>query len=158
LQLLINSPPFLNLFKEFGDLMGQRGAGVPETGGGTTPLVDATVRFFKEFMVDESASTQRQSQPATGRTSRAADEEKKDNNVTDSFEPVYLYDAMKEKRHLRPLLVRSPAHVAAPCCWFVYRTANSTMRKSFFVYTLTLSTKSFPRYSLVTSLLVLHLI
>ncbi|KAI0267252.1 hypothetical protein BGY98DRAFT_1180882 [Russula aff. rugulosa BPL654] len=76
----------------------------PETGGGTTPLVDATVRFFKEFMVEESASTQRQSQPATGRTSRAADEEKKDNNVADSFEPRYLYDAMKEKRQLRPLL------------------------------------------------------
>jgi hypothetical protein len=116
LQLLINSPPFWNLFKEFDDLKGQRGAGVPETGGGATPLVDATVRFFKEFMVDESASMQRQSRPATGRSSRAADEEKKDNNVADSFEPVYLYDAMREKRELRPLLVRSPAHVAAPCC------------------------------------------
>jgi ubiquitin carboxyl-terminal hydrolase 10 len=116
LQLLIYSPPFWNLFKEFDDLKGQRGAGVPETGGGATPLVDATVRFFKEFMVEESASTQRQSQPATGRSSRAADEEKKDNNVVDSFEPTYLYDAMKEKRQLRPLLVRSRAHITAPCC------------------------------------------
>jgi Family of unknown function (DUF6535)/Ubiquitin carboxyl-terminal hydrolase len=116
LQLLINSPPFWNLFKEFDDLKGQRGVGVPETGGGATPLVGATVRFFKEFMVEESASTQRQSQPATGRSSRAADEEKKDNNVVDSFEPTYLYDAMKEKRQLRPLLVRSRAHITAPCC------------------------------------------
>ncbi|KAI0260986.1 hypothetical protein BGY98DRAFT_1116470 [Russula aff. rugulosa BPL654] len=86
LQLLINSPPFWNLFKEFDDLKGQRGAGGPETGGGATPLVDAT------------------SQPAAGRPSRAADEEKKDNNVADSLEPTYLYDAMKEKRQLRPLL------------------------------------------------------
>ena len=116
LQLLINSPPFWNLFKEFDDLKGQRGAGDPETGGSATPLVDATVRFFKEFMVEESASTQWQSQPATGRTSRAAGEEKKDNYVADSFEPRYLYDAMMEKRQLRPLLVRSRAHVAVPCC------------------------------------------
>jgi hypothetical protein len=116
LQLLLNSPPFWNLFKEFGDPKGQRGAGVPETGGGATPLVDAMVRFFKEFMVEESASTQLHSQPATGRSSRAADEEKKDNNVADSFEPRYLYDAMMEKRQLRPLLVRSRAHVAGPCC------------------------------------------
>jgi hypothetical protein len=112
LQLLVNSPPPWNLFRELADLNGQRGAGFPQTGG-ATPLVDATVRFFKEFMVkDKLPSTQKQSQLAAGRTSRA-DEEKKDNNVVDSFEPTYLYDAMKEKRQLKSLLVRSRAHVAA---------------------------------------------
>ena len=115
LQLLVNSPPSWNLFRELGDLKEQRGAGFPETGGGTTPLVDATVRFFKEFIVkDKSPSTQQQLQLAAGRTSRA-DEENKDDNVVDSFEPTYLYDAMKEKRQLKPLLVRSRAHVAASC-------------------------------------------
>jgi len=110
-QLLVNSPPF----RELVDLKGQRGAGVPETGGGATPLFDATVRFFKEFIVEEeSPSTQQQSQPATGGTTRA-DGEKKDDNVVDSFEPTYMYDAMKEKRQLKLLLVRSRAHVAA-CC------------------------------------------
>jgi hypothetical protein len=104
LQLLVNLPPFWNLFRELGDLKGQRGARVPETGGGATPLVDATVRFFKEFIVEESPSTQQPSQPATGETSR-----------TDWFEPTYLYDVMKEKRQLKPLLVRSHAHVAASC-------------------------------------------
>ncbi|KAI0272070.1 hypothetical protein BGY98DRAFT_922339, partial [Russula aff. rugulosa BPL654] len=79
LQLLVNSPPFWNLFRELGNLEEQRGAGVPGTGGSSTPLVDATVRFFKEFM-------------------------KKDDNVVDSFKPTYLYDAMREKRQLRPLL------------------------------------------------------
>ncbi|KAI0264534.1 hypothetical protein BGY98DRAFT_1192135 [Russula aff. rugulosa BPL654] len=83
LQLLVNSPPFWNLFKELDNLKGQRGAGVPQTGGGVTPLVDAT--------------------PAAARTSRA-DEEKKDDHVVDSFEPTYLYDAMREKRQLIPLL------------------------------------------------------
>ncbi|KAI0267937.1 hypothetical protein BGY98DRAFT_925384, partial [Russula aff. rugulosa BPL654] len=79
LQLLVNSPPFWSLFRELGDLKAQRGAGVPETGSGATPLVDATVIFFKEFL-------------------------KKDDNVVESFEPTYLYDAMKEKRQLKPLL------------------------------------------------------
>ncbi|KAI0274587.1 hypothetical protein BGY98DRAFT_920575, partial [Russula aff. rugulosa BPL654] len=69
----------------------------------STPLVDATVRFFKEFMVEEAPSTQQPSQLAASGTSRV-DEEKKDDNVVDSFEPTYLYDAMREKRQLRPLL------------------------------------------------------
>ena len=113
LQLLVNSPPFWYLFRELGDLKRQGGLGAPTaTSGGATPLVDATVRFFKEFIVEESPSTQQQSQPATGGTSRAS-EEKKDDSVVDSFEPRYMYDAMKEKRQLKPLLVRSRAHVAA---------------------------------------------
>ena len=102
LQLLVNSPPFRNLLKELGDLKMQRGAGVPETGGSATPLVDATLRFLKEFIVEES-------QAATGGTSRA-DEEGKE------FEPTYMYDGMKEKRQLKPLLVRSRAHVALLIC------------------------------------------
>jgi hypothetical protein len=114
LQLLVNSPPFWNLFREM-DHLKERGAGVPEAGGGATPLVDATVRFLKEFLVEEeSPSTQQQSQPDTGGTSRAG-EDKKAYNVVDSFEPTYMYDAMKEKRQLKPLLVRSRALVAASC-------------------------------------------
>ncbi|KAN0103981.1 hypothetical protein V8E52_011434 [Russula decolorans] len=96
LQLLVNLPPFWNLFRELDDLKDQHGAGVPETGGGggATPLVDATGRFFKEFIVEEkSPSTQQQSQLATGGTSRA-----------DLLRPTYMYDAMKEKRQLKPLL------------------------------------------------------
>jgi ubiquitin carboxyl-terminal hydrolase 10 len=115
LQLLVNSPPSWNLFRELADLKAQRGAGFPETGGGATPLVDATVRFFKEFIVkDKSPSAQQQSQQAAGRTSRV-DEEKKDDKIDDSFEPTYLYDVMKEKKQLKPLLVRSHTHVAASC-------------------------------------------
>jgi hypothetical protein len=115
LQLLVNSPPFWNLFRELGNLKGQRRTAVPETGGGTTPLVDATVRFFKEFIVQEdSPSTQQLSQLAASGTSRV-DEEKKDDNVVDSLEPTYLYDAMREKRQLRPLLVCSRALVVTSC-------------------------------------------
>jgi ubiquitin carboxyl-terminal hydrolase 10 len=112
LQLLVNSPPFWNLFRELGYLKEQRGAGVPEAGGGATPLVDATEIFLKEFLVgEESPST---SLPDTGGISRA-NEDKKGDNVVDSFEPTYMYDAMKEKRQLKPLLVGSHALVAASC-------------------------------------------
>jgi hypothetical protein len=115
LQLLVKSPPFWNLFRELGDLSGRRGAGVPETEDGARPLVDATMRFFKELIVEEEPhSTQQQSQPATGGTSRV-DEEKKGEDVFSSFEPTYLYDAMKEKRQLKPFLVRFCAHIAASC-------------------------------------------
>ena len=104
LQLLVNSPPFWDLFKNLGDLKR-----LPDTGGVVTPLVDATVKFFKEFVVDESPSTQQQSQRATGGTSRT--DEEKGNNVDASFD---LYDTMKENRKLKPLLVRSCDHVSAP--------------------------------------------
>ena len=113
LQLLVNSPPFWDLFKDVGELEKQRGASVPEAGGVVTPLVDATVKFFKEFIVEEELpSTQQQSQAATGGTSEA-DEEKGDNDVA-PLNPTYLYNAMKEKRQLEPLLVRSRGHVSAP--------------------------------------------
>ena len=111
LQLLVNLPPFWNLFKELRDLKGRRGARVPGTGGGAMPLVDTTIRFFEEFMVgEESPAAQQQPQMPTGGTS--ADEERKDDSIVNSFEPTYVYDAMKEKRQLKPLLVRSRAHVA----------------------------------------------
>jgi hypothetical protein len=110
LQLLVNLPPFWNLFRELDHVKAQRGA--PETGV-ATPLVDATVEFFKQFLVeDESPSTQQPSHPATEGTSRV-DEERKGDNIVDSFEPTYLYDAMKEKRQLKPLFVRSSDHVVA---------------------------------------------
>ena len=105
LQLLVHSPPFWNRFRELGDLKERRGADVPDTNGDATPLVDATARLFKEFSVEES-------QPVTGRKSRT-DGEKRDKNNVDSFEPTYIYDAMKEKRQLKPLLVRSHVHVEA---------------------------------------------
>jgi hypothetical protein len=114
LQLLVNFPPFRDLFREPGYPKEQLGAGVPETGSGATPLVNATVRFLKEFLVEESPSTQQQSPPDTGGTSRA-DEDKKAYNVVDFFEPTYMYDAMKEKRQLKPLFVRPVAHVAPSC-------------------------------------------
>ena len=132
LQLLVHSLPFWNLFKELGYLKGQRGAGVPEIGD-ATPLTGATMRFLEEFMLKEKELP---TQQAAGGKLRE-DEEKKELNAVDAFEPTYLYDAMKEKRQLRGLLVRSCAALGPPFTdlyWRnVFRMASSRMRKSFSV-------------------------
>jgi ubiquitin carboxyl-terminal hydrolase 10 len=108
LQLLVHSPPFRNLIQELGDVKGQRAVWGLEMGGGATPLVDATMRFFEEFMFkEEPPPTQRPPQQAARGKLMEDEEEKKENKVLDSFEPTYMYDAMKEKKKLKDLLVRS---------------------------------------------------
>ncbi|KAF8471381.1 hypothetical protein DFH94DRAFT_637134, partial [Russula ochroleuca] len=103
LQLLVHSPPFWNLFRELGDLKGQRGAGDVEADDGATPLVDATLRFFEESRFMEPLPMQQPAQQAA-RGKPREDEEAKKHDAVDSFEPMYLYDAMKEKRKLKDLL------------------------------------------------------
>jgi hypothetical protein len=109
-QLLVNSPPLWNLFRQLGDLKGQRGTGCPESGGGATPLVDATIRLFDEFMnkEEEPPPTRRQPRQIAGGKPREG-EEAKEPDVVDSFEPTYVCNAMKEKTQLKSLLVRSHA-------------------------------------------------
>ena len=112
LQLLVHSPPVWDMFRRLGDLKGakgQRGVVGPETGGCATPLVDAMVRFFEEFVFEEkeAPTTQQPLQHSAKGKPSEDEEEKKDNRVVSSFEPTYLYDAMKEKRQLKTLLVRS---------------------------------------------------
>ena len=140
LQLLVHSPPFWHLFRELGNLKGPRGAGVPETSDGATPLLDAMLRFFEEFRFKEKDQPPAQEPPqqvAGGNVSEAGETKKEIN--ADSFEPSYMYHAMKEKIQLKKLLVRFRAtyrlllltHAGLMC-----RTmANSRMRKSFSVST-----------------------
>jgi hypothetical protein len=106
LQLLLHSPPFWNLFRKLGDLNRQRGAGLPETGDSATPLADATVKFFDEFIFKEEPPSQLPQQAAGG-ILKEAEESTKEHGVKGPFEPSYLYDVMKEKEHLKGLLVRS---------------------------------------------------
>ena len=117
LHLLVHSSPFWDLFKELGDLKGQREAGGPDTGGCATPLVDATVRFFEEFVFKEEGppTTQQPLQLAAKGKQGEDEEEKEVSKVVDSFEPTYMYDAMKEKRQLKNLLVCSCAYNALIC-------------------------------------------
>ena len=115
LQLLVHSPPFWNTFRELGDLKGQRGSAGLETGGGATPLVDAMVRFVEEFVFKDKEPPPMQQPPQqTARGKPKENEEaKRELNSVDSFEPIYMYDAMKEKRQLKDLLVRFCARGAS---------------------------------------------
>ena len=116
LQLLVHSPPFWDLFRELGDLTGQRGAGGPETGGSATPLLDATIKFSDEFVYKEELSmTEQLQQKAVKGKAREDEEEKKQHNVVDSFNPRYMYNAMREKKWLKDLLVCSRDQVAPFC-------------------------------------------
>jgi ubiquitin carboxyl-terminal hydrolase 10 len=107
----VHSPPFWNLFRELGELKGRRVAGDPETGGGATSLVDAMMRFLEEFVSKdkEPPPTQQLVRQAARQKPRDDEEGGKENKVVDSFEPTYMYDAMKRKRKLKHLLVRSRA-------------------------------------------------
>ena len=115
LQLLVYSPPFWNLFRQLGNLKRQRGGG-PEHGGCATPLVDAMIRFLEEFVFEEKEPppTQQPLQQTVKGKPKEDEEEKKDNKIMDSFEPTYLYEAMKEKRQLNHLLVRTCYSCALP--------------------------------------------
>jgi hypothetical protein len=112
LQILVHSPLLGNLFREVGDLKGQRRAGGPETGGAATPLVDATVRLFEEFMLKEKDPPQE----AAREKPREDEETKKKHDVVDSFEPMYIYEAMRKNRRLKDLLVRHD-YQDAPFCY-----------------------------------------
>ena len=108
LQLLVHSPPFWDVFRVLGDLKGKLGAGGPETGVSATPLVNATVMFFEEFVFEEKKPPPTQQPPNLAvREILGEYEEKEDHNAVDSFEPTYMYDAMKEKSQLKDWLVRS---------------------------------------------------
>ena len=103
LQLLVHSPPFWDLFRELDDLKDRHGEG-PET-----PLTGATIKFFKEFMFKEKKlpPTQRPPRQATRGKPGDGEEETRENKTMDSFDPAYIYDAMKEKKQFKDLLVRS---------------------------------------------------
>ena len=101
LQLLVRSPPLWDLLMELGDPKGQRGAGGLNTGGGAIPLIDAMVKFCNEFVHKEELSMTQQLQQATRGKARENEEGKKEH----SFNPRYMYDAMKEKRRLKDLFV-----------------------------------------------------
>ena len=112
LQILVHSPLLWNLFNELGDLKGQRREGDPETNGGATPLMDATARLFEEFMLNEKEPPQ---ESADGKP-KEHEEATKMHDVIDSFEPMYLYEAMEEKRSLKILLVRHNDRDVSFCC------------------------------------------
>jgi hypothetical protein len=111
LQLLVHCPPFWDLFEGRARLVGQQGLGEghwQETGGGATPLVDATIKVLDEFVHKETPSAMQQPQQKAEKGKSMEDkEEKEEHDTVDSLELTYIYDVMKEKRQLNSLLVRT---------------------------------------------------
>ena len=114
LQLLVYCPPFWNLFSDLGRLTsqtGRRGQGEGQQAGSVaTPLVDATVRLLDEFVYKDKPSLTQQSPQRAEKGKAWEDEKEKEvDDGTNPFLPTYVYDAMKEKRRLKDMLVRSCA-------------------------------------------------
>ena len=149
LQLLVHCPQFWNQLKYTSRLISQRGEPKgQQTGGVMTVLVDATFRLLDEFVQKKTSLTQRLAQKGKAREDEI---EKKGDNEMDPFIPTYVYDAMKEKKQFKSMLVRTCAHIArfvSELCWpILYRTGGSRMRKSFSGRISTRSTKSYLHYS-----------
>ena len=80
--------------------MGQREQGESQwSGDGATPLVDATVKLLEEFVYEEKKPLPPPTSTLQGSRGKAKEEEeKKEEEGVDSFMPMYVYDAMKEKK------------------------------------------------------------
>jgi hypothetical protein len=102
LQSLVYCPPFRELFR---DLDHREGG---ETGGGVSPLVDATVRFLDEFAYKEKSLTHQ----ATRGKVKEDEDVKNEGEGVHSFLSTDVYDALKQKRQFIIMRVRSCAHVA----------------------------------------------
>lgn len=145
-QLLVYCPPFRDLFRDIGRLVGQREEGGSR--GSTTPLIDAMVRFMdgSEYKGKSSPTRQFLQKPAVRNNVKEDEDGKKEEDGVNSFLSTYVYDAMKDKRQFIVMRVRSCAHIAAfgadPCWPIVHRMAGSKMQRCSWAFTSTRSMKS----------------
>ncbi|KAH7906033.1 cysteine proteinase [Hygrophoropsis aurantiaca] len=109
LQVLVYCPPFWRLFSELGKIADEaEGSGVgsifgEREGKSTTPLVEATVRFLREFAPKREVTGKGKGVDRE-RFGSAGYEEVEDDDILDSFLPTYVYDALKEQKrfdHMR---------------------------------------------------------
>lgn len=128
LQLLVYCPPFWKLFTELGKVLpaapeGQQqqqqqqglGSGKVQEEG-ETPLVDATIRFLKEFGPVEQKEKEKERAKGNGYgygggkgKERREEPEEEEGDGLDSFMPTYIYEAMKEKKRFDNMRVSSPS-------------------------------------------------
>jgi Family of unknown function (DUF6535) len=112
LQLLVYCPPFLDLFRELGRLVGQRGG--RELSGVATPLIDATVKFLDNLPYKKKTSlTQQFLQQAIKDKAKGDEKEEEESDGVGPFITTYVYDAMKEKRQFNNVRILFCVHVEA---------------------------------------------
>lgn len=98
LQVLVYCPPFWRLFHELGRVMGKSET-VTDGEASQTPLVDATIRFLREFIPNKKGMVPEGKGKAVDRTVYGEGED-----IMESFIPAYVYNALKEKKrfdHMR---------------------------------------------------------
>jgi ubiquitin carboxyl-terminal hydrolase 10 len=126
LQVLVYCVPFRRLFGELGRIVGPPGVVLGPGGGegegdgdgeGGTLLVEATVRFLKEFDVEVQDAKgsgggdlrrRGKGKEADRRGPGSVDRVNGDewNGNVDAFIPSYVYDAMKGKKHFENINMR----------------------------------------------------
>jgi ubiquitin carboxyl-terminal hydrolase 10 len=97
LQVLVYCPPFWRFFTDLGRLL-------EPTEESKTPLVDATIRFVREFAPKERAPVEGKGKGVERYGSNGLVHEEVDEDIMDSFMPTYVHDALKEKKrfdHMR---------------------------------------------------------
>ncbi|KAG2145065.1 hypothetical protein BD769DRAFT_1419666 [Suillus cothurnatus] len=97
LQVLVYCPPFWRFFTDLGRLL-------EPTEESKTPLVEATIRFVREFAPKERAPIEGKGKGVERYGSNGLVHEEVDEDIMDSFMPTYVHDALKEKKrfdHMR---------------------------------------------------------
>jgi ubiquitin carboxyl-terminal hydrolase 10 len=97
LQILVYCPPFWRFFTDLGRLL-------EPTEESKTPLVEATIRFVREFAPKERAPIEGKGKGVERYGSNGLVHEEVDEDIMDSFMPTYVHDALKEKKrfdHMR---------------------------------------------------------
>ncbi|KAG2052780.1 cysteine proteinase [Suillus hirtellus] len=97
LQVLVYCPPFWRFFTDLGRLL-------EPTEESKTPLVDATIRFIREFMPKERVPVEGKGKGVERYGSNGLVHEEVNEDIMDSFMPTYVHDALKEKKrfdHMR---------------------------------------------------------
>ncbi|KAG1782392.1 hypothetical protein EV702DRAFT_1064079 [Suillus placidus] len=97
LQVLVYCPPFWRFFTDLGRLL-------EPTEDSKTPLVDATIRFVREFTPKERAHVEGKGKGVERYGLNGLVHEEVDEDILDSFMPIYVHDALKEKKrfdHMR---------------------------------------------------------
>lgn len=90
-------PPFWRFFTDLGRFL-------EPTEDSKTPLVDATIRFVREFAPKERAPVEGKGKGVERYGSNGLVREEVDEDIIDSFMPTYVHDALKEKKrfdHMR---------------------------------------------------------
>jgi ubiquitin carboxyl-terminal hydrolase 10 len=97
LQVLVYCPPFWRFFTDLGRLL-------QPSEESKTPLVDATIRFVKEFTPKERAPVEGKGKGVDRYGANGLVREEVEDDIMESFMPAYVHDALKEKKrfdHMR---------------------------------------------------------